>query len=133
MSDLEKAREFFAGDLYATETTGIVIEDVAEGYAKCSLALDRRHKNAMGHTMGGAMFTLADFCFAVATNFGRDYFTVSTVGNICYLSSPKGNTLYGETRILKDGRSTCFYEIAISDDLGNAVATVTMSGTHLKK
>ena len=27
MSDLEKAREFFGGDLYATDATGIVIEE----------------------------------------------------------------------------------------------------------
>lgn len=37
MTDLEKAREFFKDDRYATEATGIVIEEVEEHYAKCSL------------------------------------------------------------------------------------------------
>ena len=39
MTDLEEAREFFGGDLYATETTGIIIEEVGEHYARCSMEI----------------------------------------------------------------------------------------------
>ncbi len=79
------------------------------------------------------MFTLADFVFAVATNFKKDYFTVSTVANISFLSSTKGDTIYGESRILKDGRTNCFYEIEITDNLGAKIAVVTVTGMHLRK
>ena len=37
MTDLEKAREFFGGDLYATSATGIVIEEVGDHFARCLL------------------------------------------------------------------------------------------------
>lgn len=133
MTDIEKAREFFAKDLYATEATGIVIEEVAENYAKCRLDLNASHRNAVGGVMGGVMFTLADFVFAVATNFNKDVLTVTTVGQICYLGGAKGNTLYGESKLIKDGRTTCFYEIHITDNLGNNVALVTMTGAHIQK
>ncbi len=133
MTDLDRAREFFKDDLYATEATGIVIEAVGKSYAKCSLKLEDRHLNAVGHPMGGVMFTLADFVFAVSTNFDAECVTVTTVSQICYLSAVKGKTLYGESRLIKDGRTTCFYEISITDELGTHVATVTTTGSHLVK
>ncbi|MBQ8550546.1 MAG: PaaI family thioesterase, partial [Clostridia bacterium] len=118
MNDLQKAREFFKNDRYATEQTGIIIEEVGENYAKCSLKLDERHLNAVGHPMGGVMYTLADFVFAVSTNFNKECVTVTTVSQICYLGAPKGKVLYGESKLLKDGRTTCFYEVHITDELG---------------
>ena len=52
MTDLEKAREFFAADRYATEVTGIEIIAVGEHYAKCQLNIEDRHKNAVVTTNG---------------------------------------------------------------------------------
>ena len=131
MSDLEKARQFFAADRYATETTGIVIVAVGEHYAKCELKITDQHKNAMGHVMGGVMFTLADFVFAVATNFQAPSPTVTTTSHICYLSAPRGDVLYGESHLLRDGKRACHYEITITDNSGVTVAVVTTCGTHL--
>ena len=74
MSDLQRAREFFQNDKYATKATGIVIEHVEENYAKCSLKIGDDHKNALGNVMGGVCFTLADFVFAVATNFDKPFY-----------------------------------------------------------
>lgn len=130
MTELEEAREFFIKDRYAMVTTGIEIEEVGEHYAKCSLKLDERHMNATGHAMGGAIYTLADFVFAVATNF-KQPITVTAVSQISYLGAAKGDTLYGESKLLKDGKRTCFYEINITDNLGNAVAVVSTSGSHI--
>lgn len=132
MTELERAREFFAGDLYATEATGIVIDEVCEGCAKVSLTLEKRHQNAVGHVMGGVMFTMADFAFAVATNRGENI-TVSTVAQISHLASPKGKTLYAESRLVKDGHRTCFYQVDVSDDTGTLIATVTFCGTKIVK
>ena len=130
MTDIDKALEFFKKDIYAMETTGISLDEVGEKYAKCSLKWDDRHVNATGHVMGGAIFTLADFTFAVATNFNQPL-TVTTVSNISFLGSPKGDTLIAESRLIKDGKRSCFHEITVTDNLGNLVATVTASGTHL--
>ncbi|XCP84375.1 PaaI family thioesterase [Roseburia hominis] len=131
MLTLDEAKEYFGRDRYATEVTGIEILEVGEHYAKCMLKLDSRHKNATGNVMGGVMFTLADFVFAISTNT-KEVVTVTTVSQISYLGAPKGEVLYGESHLLKDGRRTCFYEILITDNLGNAVAKVAVNGTHVK-
>lgn len=130
MDTLEKAHAFFAHDTFATETTGIEIDAVGEHYARCSLMLDARHKNAAGHVMGGAIFTLADFTFAVASNFDQPL-TVTAVSQISYLGSPKGTRLIAESELLRDGKRACYYLIHIVDDLGNDVASVTSTGMHL--
>ena len=131
MSDLEEARAFFANDKYATEATGIVIEAVGEHYARCSLRLDARHLNAVGHVMGGVVYTMADFTFAVSTNFRAECLTVTNVAQVSYLNSPEGDTLYSESRLLKDGRKICFYEITITDSTGKEIALVSMNGYHI--
>ena len=131
MNELEEARAYFAHDRYATETTGVVIEEVGEHYAKCSLKLDDRHKNALGYVMGGVVYTMADLTFAVCTNFRTARPTVTNVGHVSYLNPPAGDTLYSESRMIKDGNRICFYEIRIWDNAGVEVATVSMNGYHI--
>lgn len=131
MTKLEQAREFFARDLYATQSTGCVIDEVGDRLACCSLQLQEKHRNALGQVMGGVAFTLADFAFAVATNFGQERPTVSVNSQISHLGPVKGSRLIARTQLIKDGRRNCFYEIFITDDLDTPVAHVTITGAHL--
>ena len=125
--DLKWARETFANDRFATEAAGVVIEEAGDKICRCSMKITPIHKNAAGGVMGGAIFTLADLTFAVAANFGGRM-TVSISSNISFIGVCKGETLLSTARCIKSGRSTCFYEIEISDDLGNKVAIVTITG-----
>jgi len=127
MNYLEEAREYFGKDLYAAEQTGIVIEAAEPGYAKCSLKIENKHKNALGHVMGGVFFTMADYAFAIASNFKQPP-TVTQTSQIVYLSAAKGNVLYAETEKIRGGRKTCFYKIMITDDTGAEIAYVTTTG-----
>lgn len=131
MTKLEKAREFFSNDRYATVQTAIEILEVDDRYAKCALRINDNHKNALGNVMGGVSFTLADFVFAVATNFEAPYPTVTASSHISYLGAPKGDTLIGESKLIKDGQRVCVYQVSINDNLGNAVALVCINGVHL--
>ena len=76
------------------------------------------------------MFTLADFVFAICTN-RNGQMTVTTSSTINYLSSPKGEMLYGESKLPKDDKTTCFYQIDITDELGNKIAVVNTTGNHI--
>ena len=127
MNNLEEAKEFFGRDLYATEQTGIEILAVQKGYAKCSLKIGERHKNAHGHVMGGVYFTMADYAFAIASNFQQPP-TVTQTSQIVYLATPQGNTLFAETEQIRAGKKTCFYKITITDDTGLLIAYVTTTG-----
>ncbi len=125
--DLAWARETFANDRFATEAAGVVIEEAADQVCRCSMKITPVHRNAAGGVMGGAMFTLADLTFAVAANFGGRM-TVSISSNISFIGPCKGEVLYSTAKCVKAGRSTCFYEVDIVDDLGNKVAVVTFTG-----
>ena len=127
MSYLEEARTRFAEDLFATEATGIVIEEADVNYAKCRLTIQKKHQNAAGAVMGGAIYTLADFTFAVAANTGNPL-TVSQTGTVTYLGGAKGKELIAEAKCVKSGRSTCFFLIEVKDELGTLVANVGISG-----
>ena len=127
MSNIDEAKEFFGKDLYATETTGIEILAAEPGYAKCALRIEDKHKNALGQVMGGVFFVMADFAFAIASNFKQNP-TVTQTSQIVYLSPVKGSTLYAETEKIRGGRSTCFYKISITDDTGALCAYITTSG-----
>lgn len=124
---LENARKAFGNDIFATKTTGIVIDAVGDHYAKCSLVIEPKHLNAVGTVMGGAIFTLADFAFAVASNHA-EMNTQSLTSQITYLSVAKGSRLIAEANCVKSGRSTCFYNITVTDDTGRLVASISTTG-----
>ena len=128
MKTIEEVREIFANDRFATENNA-VIDEIGENYAKCSMIIEERHRNAMGAVMGGATFTLADFTFAVAANWQK-MGTVAISSNIAFLGVAKGTRLIAEAEMVKNGRSTCYYRVDIEDELGNKVAAVTMTGFH---
>ena len=131
MKPSEEIVRFFEKDRFAAET-GAVIDEIDDRYARCSLTLEAKHKNALGAVMGGVYFTLADFAFAVASNWQGDTM-VSLNSQIAYLGAAKGNMLIAEAVCLKDGRTTAYYEIRIKDELGNTAAVVSTTGYKLTK
>ena len=94
MKPSEEIVRFFEKDRFAAET-GAVIDEIDDRYARCSLTLEAKHKNALGAVMGGVYFTLADFAFAVASNWQGDTM-VSLNSQIAYLGAAKGNMLIAE-------------------------------------
>ncbi len=126
MKDINQIREIFKNDRFAM-VNGAVIDDVGVGFSKCSLSLNENHKNAGGGVMGGVMFMLADFAFAVAAN-NEVMNTVSISSNIAFIGACKGTSLVAAASCVKDGKSTCYYNIEICDNLNNKVAEVTITG-----
>ena len=124
---LAEAKNIFYGDKYASQVTGVEILDADVGYSKVALKLDERHMNAVGQVMGGVYFTIADYAFAIASNFKQNP-TVTQTSQIVFLSPIKGDTIFAEAVQIKSGRSTCFYKIIITDETGAQNAYVTTTG-----
>lgn len=124
--NIEEVRDFFTNDKFAT-VNGAYIEEIGDHYAKCSLLINDTHKNAVGGVMGGVHFMLADFAFAVASNWQK-MGSVSLNSNITFLSSVKGDKLIAKANCVKEGRNTNCYQIEIDDNLDNKIAIVTISG-----
>ncbi len=129
MNYTEKAREYFAGDIFATETTGIRIEKAEPNYALCSLEPSKEHMNANGKVMGGAIFTLADFTFAVASNTGNAP-TVTLTSQISFLAPAGAEKLYAEAKCIKSGKSTAMFLVEIHTKSGELVASVSVTGAR---
>ena len=126
MKNLDQVREFFKNDRFATEN-GAVIDEIGELYAKCSLEVQDKHRNAVGAVMGGVSFMLADFAFAVAVNH-EEMRTVSLSSNIAFVGVAKGKRLVATANAVKHGRATCYYTVSVTDELDNKVAEVTVTG-----
>ena len=121
MPSLEDIRERFAGDRYAAHS-GIIIEE-----ARCSMVIQPYHLNALNSVQGGALFTLGDFAFAVASCCGEQK-AVSLSNQISYMKPAKGKQVIAEAKVLSSGRRACFYDVRITDELGTPVAVMTVNG-----
>ncbi len=128
-SSLEEAREYFKGDRFATDN-GMIIEEIGDGSSVCSLIIGEGHKNANGGIMGGVIFTLGDFAFAVASN-NRHKPTVAQQVSVNFMSAAKGGKLIARATCRKDGRSSCVYNVDITDDSGRDIAQFIGTGFKL--
>lgn len=131
------AQKIFANDTFATEATGIHIDYVDEDTTICSLQLDNRHLNAKGSVMGGVIFTLADFAFAIAANSSilaeqkESLQWVSSSSTIHFLSSPKSHSLIATTTRIKQGRTQALFQVSITDSYDRQIALVSTTGTKI--
>jgi acyl-CoA thioesterase len=128
-NSIDEAREFFKNDRFATNM-GICLDDLNEDSCQCSLKIDDNHKNAVGGVMGGVMFTLADFAFAVLSNQLHSP-TVAQQVSINYLSAPKGEMLIAKASCKKNGRSSSIINVDVVDDTGRDIVQFVGTGFKL--
>ena len=103
------------------------IDEMTDEYVTCSVLVEERHQNALGGVMGGAIFTLADFAFAVmVNNIHRP--TVAQNISIIFLNSPKGKKMFAKAVCKKDGRTTCVVNVDVYDEEDRPIAQFTGTG-----
>lgn len=123
---IDEAREFFKGDKFATNM-GVHLDELGEDYCVCSLELCDDFRNAYGAVMGGAIFSLGDFAFAVLSNqLHRP--TVGLQVSINYLNGAKGEKLIAKAHYRKNGRTTSVINVDITDDTGRDIAQFVGTG-----
>ena len=115
------AQEFFKNDLFA-ENAGVVLLEARKGYSKAKLEIKPEHLNAGARTQGGAIFTLA----AAANSPGTLAFSLSSTITFLRASGP-GDTLFAEARERYIGRSTGCYQVDITNQDGELIATFESS------
>ena len=122
----EQAREYFSHDRFAA-VNGVCLDELTEDGCVCHVDLNDNHRNALGGVMGGILFTLADFAFAVSSNNVHEG-TVAIDTSMQFLSAAKGTRLIARAECVKEGRNTCVYRVTVTDDTGRAVALFTGTG-----
>jgi acyl-CoA thioesterase len=130
--DIDRIREFFSADRFA-QAAGIVVDSAREDRVVCSMEIGDTHRNAGGAVQGGAIFTLADFAFAVHSNLAMlqgaaQGITVGQSCSISFLKSSRGRRLIAESACLSRGRTMSVYRISVQDDLETPIAEMLGNG-----
>lgn len=121
---IEQIAEAFKADRIASRAAGCTVIEGGRHHALCEMILTENHRNGMGNVMGGAIFTLADFALAIASNVGQPP-TVSVSHTIDFFRATKGERLIAKARCDKEGRSLAFFTVDVVDDLGKDIAKMT--------
>ncbi|MDR3268785.1 MAG: hotdog fold thioesterase [Tannerella sp.] len=122
-------QDFFRNDAFAA-AAGVELLEVGNGYARARMEIRPLHLNGGGVCQGGAIFTLADLAFAVATN-SHAQLTFSISSEIHIFKSERAGFLYAEARELFNHSRLSNCEVKITNERGEPVAT--FNGTGYRK
>ena len=118
------------GTDHFAEALKIKLVESKDGYAKVTMKVIKLHTNALGFTHGGAIFSLADYAFAQACNFG-DNVAVAVQVNINFLRpSVEGDTLTAEAIRVSDGKTMGLYNVTVCNQ---SKQIAVFSGLAFKK
>ncbi len=114
-------RHFFTTEDKFARHNGIVLEELGAGTAKASMRIEPYHLNGAKTVHGGAIFTLADFTFAVAANsHGSLAMGINT--SVSFVKAATSGTLHAEAVELSHNAKLATYAVKITDDDGDLVA-----------
>lgn len=122
-------RNYFERDEFA-KLAGIALLDFGEGWARTRMTIEKKHHNALNIAQGGALFTLADYAFAVASN---SYGTVAlgVEVNIAFFRGVGEGTVFADAAEVWRHKKLAHYTVLITDEQGNKLAK--FDGTVFRK
>ncbi|MGA8180988.1 MAG: hotdog fold thioesterase [Desulfobacterales bacterium] len=118
---MEVVKKFFENDRFA-DHVGIELLEVSKGRAKAKMEIKEHHLNGVNIAHGGAIFSLADLAFAVASNSHRTV-ALSINVSISYLkASVAGATLIAEANEVSLNPKLATYEVRVTDQANDLIA-----------
>lgn len=113
-------------DRFAVEN-GMKLTKAEPGYAEARMEIQPEHLNGLGTVHGGAIFTLADYAFAGASN-AKGLATVSCSSSISFFRPPKGKYIVAKASEVTSSRKLCTYNVDVFDEDDTLVARLTGTG-----
>jgi acyl-CoA thioesterase len=118
--EVETIKKFFEGDRLA-DYLGIELVEVSLGNAIARMDVRNEHLNGIGTVHGGAIFTLADFAFAVAANsHGR--VTVAINVSITFMKAATSGQLTAIAKEVSLNPKLASYTVNIINSDGELIA-----------
>ena len=118
---MRELKQFFSTEDLFARHCGIKLVDAGPGWAKAGMKIEPSHFNGAGTVHGGAIFTLADFAFAVASNsHGTLAMGINT--STSFVKAALKGTLHAEAREQSRNPRLASYSVMITDDAGDVVA-----------
>ena len=109
---------------------GIELVTVSLGSAVTRMKILPQHLNGMGIVQGGAIYTLADFAFAAASN-SHDKTAVGLTTNITYIKALSSGILYARATEVSLRRTIAVYNVDVVNENDELVAV--FQGTVFRK
>jgi len=103
------------GEDHFAVALGMQIIESKDGYAKVAMKVAKNHTNALGFTHGGAIFSLADYAFAHACNFGDNVAVAAQVSINFLKPSIEGDTLTAEAIRVSEGKTSGLYHVTVKN------------------
>jgi len=117
---MQDIKQFFENDTFARDT-GIVLVESFPGKARVAMKISARHLNSHHTVHGGAIFTLADTAFAVASNsYGIPAAAINA--HISYMKSVSSGTLYADADEFALNPKLATYTVRVTDENGDNIA-----------
>jgi acyl-CoA thioesterase len=126
---MDALKKFVQQDQYARHI-GVEILEYGKGSARARMEIDGHHRNSAGMVHGGAIFSLADAVFSVASN-SHGTLAVAINVSISFFKSATGGTLFAEAEEVSINPKLATYLITVTDDAGNKIAL--FQGTVYRK
>ncbi len=118
---MEFIKEFFDRDQFAKHC-GVELLSASPGHAIARMQVRPEHLNGYRTVQGGAIFTLADFAFAAASNaHGRVAVAINV--SITFIKAATKGVLLAEARELSANPKLATYTVNITDE-NNALLAV---------
>jgi acyl-CoA thioesterase len=117
---MEQVKKRLGEDKFA-ERNNIELLTISPGHATARMTLHPHHLNGIGTVQGGAIFTLADYAFAAASN---SHGTVAVALNvsITFLKPAFTGTLTAEAHEVDKSFKVGLYSVEVKDDQGQLIA-----------
>lgn len=118
---MKEIQQFFATEDMFARHAGIELLEVEPGMAKVSMKIEPYHLNAAKTVHGGAIFTLADFAFAAASNsHGTLAMGINT--SVSFVKAATEGTLYAVAREQSRNPKLASYLVWVTNDVDEVVA-----------
>lgn len=117
---MDKMKKFYENDRFA-RYLGIELLEIYEGGAKACMKVEEQHLNSVNTVHGGALFSLADFVFSMASN-SHGNIAVAINANISYFNAVQKGTLFAEGWEVAKNPRLATYNIEITDEEGGKIA-----------
>lgn len=118
---MDAIKEFSENDRFAKQI-GIELVEVSKGRAKAKMKITDIHLNAVNTVHGGAIFSLADYAFAIAANTHGNISVALNV-NISFLKAVSEGTLFAEAEEVSINPKIATYNIRVLNEHNELIAT----------
>ncbi|MFA5518624.1 MAG: PaaI family thioesterase [Spirochaetota bacterium] len=109
---------------------GIAVDEVKEGYARCSLTITPEYLNAVERAHGAIIYALIDQSLAVASN-STGMLAMSLNVSVNYVASARvGEKLFGEAIPVKIGKKVSLWKIDVRSTEDVLIATADGIAYH---